>query len=359
MKLQFVERLRERLRHALTRRLVWVTSDRRDFHGTETDVPAFVVVVGREHYDERRQQYPIRSWLELSRILRLERPDASSCLAVIGPVLEDRREVTFFDLHPQFVARSGQAAFWIPESLLLSACAERGQVATVERDGIRYFLAHGATSQRAGGLVRSPELFAFAGGIPQDNLVVWNEASELRERMRGALGSLDVSVWLRCVSPTIKDFVRAHWKPVAALASITMVAYLVLASVYLQGMNWWRERQIAALGSEVSVLLESQRRSDRLATEQRGAAKVLEGRRPTYFVWRVAAKVWEQGGSFEGLSWSDDQLLLRGRTPNAIELLKTISALPGVEGARFAAPVTDDAGLQSFAIKLKLAGEGA
>lgn len=353
-----LERLRDRAQEWLASRLVWLTSRRSDFRGQETAAPALVVVIGREHYDERRIAYPIRSWFELTRVLRLDRPDPTATLAIIGPLAEDRREVTFFDLHPSVREQAGQSAFWIPESLLLARGAERGEVVTIERSDLRYFLARDALSQRAGGLVRSPELFAFAGGIAAERFSHFSDERELRDRLRSSLAQIDLSVWAQTVSPSLKEIIGVYWKPVTAIATAALVAYLVLASAYLGAMNWWRERQIAALGPEVSVLLESQRHSDQMAGEQRGAAKVLAGRRPTYFVWQVAAKVWEKSGMFDGLTWSDDQLLVRGRALNAIDLLKAISALPGVEGAKFVAPVTDDAGMQSFAIKLKLAETG-
>ena len=352
-------RLKERAQTFLATKLAWLTSERRDFHGLSTSEAALVVVIGREHYDERRVQYPVRSWFELSRVLRLETAGRGECISIIGPMIDDRREVTFFDLKDSIAARVGRAAFWVPESLLLSRAVERGEIVTIDRDQLQYYLAQGAISQRVGGLVRTPELFAFASGIAQETASVWSDESDLRARMLKALAALESAVWIRCLSPSITDEIRARWKPVSAIAAATFVAYMLLASLYLHSMIYWREHQIQSLGPEVGVLIAAQRHTDRLAEEQHGAARVLEGRRPTYFVWQVAATVWEKSGRFEALSWSDDQVLLRGKVQNAVDLLKALSALEGVEGARFVAPVTDDAGEQSFAIKLKLVGKGA
>ena len=84
-----------RLRQALARRIVWLTDGRRDASGATTRSRALVAVLGREHYSERRRQYPILSRRDLDDVLKQELAGAPPTLAVVSAARDDRREVTF------------------------------------------------------------------------------------------------------------------------------------------------------------------------------------------------------------------------------------------------------------------------
>lgn len=349
------DRLRGWLAAELTRRVVWVTDGRRDAAGAPTTLPALVAVLGREHYVERRKTYPVRSRRDLNRVLALELKDAPATLRLIGPLADDRREVTFYQLEPEAVARAGRALWLVPESLALARTLAPGEIADVERGGLRYFLAASGASQRAGGAVQAPAIFALAVGADPEREAVRIAEPGVFERLLGGLRRLAPAAWLELLNPATRPSAAIEWRPLAALAGAGLVGYLCLASAYLAVTQSLRERELESLGPEVGTLLEAQREVDRLAAEQQGLSQVLAGRAATHQVWRIAARAWAQGAALNALQLVDGRLTLRGTAPVATAVLEAIAAEPGVSDARFAAPTREQRGREQFVITLALA----
>jgi hypothetical protein len=348
------DRLRGWLSAELMRRVVWVTDARRDARGETSSGPALVAVVGREHYTERRKSYPVRSRRDLRRVLALELADAPATLRTIGPLADERREVTFYQIDPGAVAQAGRALWLVPESLALARTLAPGEIADVERGGLRYFLAAGGASQRAGGAVQAPAIFALAVGADPEREPVRIGEPEALERLLAGLRRLAPAAWLELLNPATRPGVGVEWRPLAALAGAALFGYLCLASGYLAVTHSLRERELEALGPEVGALLEAQRDVDRLAAEQQGLSKVLANRAATHQVWRVAARAWAQGAEIAALTLVDGRLTLRGTAPVATTLLEALAAEPGVSDARFAAPTREARGREQFVITLAL-----
>lgn len=350
---------RTRLRTVLSRHVVWLTDARRDGLGAPSGAAALVLVLGREHYLERRRQYPVRGWRDLHRVLKLELADAPGTLSVIGPLHEDRREVTFFELRPGSAERIGRALWVVPETAALAAALAPTDVVTVERDGLRYFLAGSGQSQPAGGAIPTAELFALAVGAGVERPIpVW-EREAARQRLLSGLRRMRPDAWLRLLRPSLEARWEIAWKPLATLAAGGLVVYLALASAWLAGAQRSRERALDSLGPEVETLLGVQREVQGLETEQRGIGQILAGRRDTYEVWRLAAEAWKRGARLTGLQLADSRLTLRGSAPAATDVLAAIAAAPGVADARFSAPVRREAAGEEFAISLTLTGAPA
>jgi hypothetical protein len=352
-------RLRSWLSAELTQRVVWVTDVRRDGHGQVSDRPALVAIVGREHYSERRKVYPVRARRDLERVLSLELRGAPATLRLIGPLQDERREVTFYELGPEAAAKAGRALWLVPESMVLARTLAGREIAEVERGGLRYFLAASGASQRAGGALLSPGIFALAVGVDADREPLWLGEAEVRERLLEGLRRLPPVTWLGMLNPAARPGLAVEWRPLAALAGAGLAGYLCLASGYLAVATSLRERELESLGPEVGELLVAEREVDRLAAEQQGLASIVTGRAATYHVWRIAARAWAQGASISGLSLEDGRLTVRGSAPAATAVLEALAAEPGVSDARFAAPTREARGLEQFVITLTLAREVA
>jgi hypothetical protein len=353
-----VGRLEARLRSELARRVLWLTDARRDAFGDESAAMAIVVVLGREHYLERRKSYPVRSWRDLHRVLREELSGAPPTLTLIGPVIEDRREVTFFELLPGRLERAGRAVWLVPESVPLALTLPAQQVAVVRRDGLSYFLADSGVSQIAGGAVVTPALFAMAAGLDPDRAALELDRNQASARLWAGLRRLGLAAWLRLLTPAMSFDLGLAWRPLAPVAGAGLVGYLLLASGYLSFTETLRQRELAALGPEVDSLLRTQHEVERLSLEQGGLARVLRDRQPSYPVWRVAAQAWQHGASLEAVSLVDGSVTLRGTAAAATEILAALAADPGVSDARFGAPVRQLGGREEFVITLKLTGKG-
>lgn len=350
------DRLPSGLRSLLSRRVAWLTDQRRDMAGEPSDAAALVVVLGREHYTERRRSFPIASLRDLDAVLAQDLAGAPTTLTLVAPVRNDRRDVTFFELKEEAVARIGRTAWVIPESVLLAAGLAPGSVATVERAGFRYFLAASGESQPEGGAVASAELFALAIGLDPGR-VERIEADSLRERLLAGLRRLPPGAWLRLRLPAKRLRLRLEWRPVVIALASAAFGYLSVASGYLLLTKHAREAELAGLGSEVENLLDAQREVDRLLSEQQGLADLLARRQPSYRLWQVVAAAWAKRAEVTGIELRDAELVLRGTAPVATDVLAAVAALPGVNDARFSASVrAGSKGTEQFAISLKMTG---
>lgn len=343
-----------RLRELASRRVAWLTDQRRDAAGEPGSAPALVVLLGREHYVERRRRYPIASRRDLEAVLRQELSGAPPTLTLISPVRDDRREVTFYELKPDAAAQVGRTVWLVPESLALAATLAPGEIATVARAGCRYFVAASGVSQPAGGALASAELFALASGLDAGAVTEVGEHG-LRERLLSGLRRLPVDAWLRLRLASQRERQAIDWKPALTLAGAALIGYLALASGYLTLTQNVRAKALDGLGSEVESLLTAQRDVDRMLAEQQGFAAVVAQRRNTYQLWQVVSVAWGKGAELTGVELRDDQLIVRGSAPVATDVLGAVSVIPGVANARFSSPVrTGRQGREEFAISLDL-----
>ena len=331
--------LRGLIFEAITKRIVWIRDERCLLDGTPTDDFALLAVIGREHYELATSSLPVRSWFDCRKIAKLENAEAPEVLISVGPLRDDRREVTCFRLHAAFDLSSVNAALWVPETFLLTCTAAPGKIIEVVRASFRYFLAPNGATQIAGAVVASPQLFAMAVGGAFDETPDTIDERSLGSRLRGAASALSALDWWGFLSPMITEGLKGHARPVGAAAAILLTTYLAFVSAYFELGQWWRERQLANLDTDVAALIVKQRNVDRLEIEHRGLAAVVNTPVWSYRVWELAALVWRSGGSVSNLSLIDGKVTLRGSVSSATELLRSISTLKEFSGAKFDAPV--------------------
>lgn len=349
-----------RLEAALKRRIAWLTDERRDLLGTPTAIPALIVVLGREHYTERRRHYPIHSRRDLEAVLAQELAQAPDTLTLIGDPEQDKREVSFFELRPGVLEKVGSALWLIPESALLAGTLPAGRVASIERDGYRYFLSATGASQPAGGMVATPELFALAIGLAAGEGALQLDRQAVAGRLTRGMRALPPSAWLRLRRPSRLRQPAMEWRAVATVTGVGLAAYLALASGYLLWTRQAREAQLEALGAEVESLLAAQREVDRLVAQRAGLGKVWRDRADTYQMWRIAGLAWGKAAQLSAIELKDGDLTLRGRAPVATDVLAVLDQGVGVTGAKFSAPVRSGRdGLEEFVISMKLVRQEA
>lgn len=346
-----------RLIAALAGRIAWLTDLRRDGSGENSNAPALVVLLGREHYSERRRAYPISARRDLDAVLRQELTGRPPTLTLIGGTRDDKREVAFFELKPDALARAGRCLWLVPESVALAATLPAQGIASVERAGLRYFVAANGVSQVAAGAVTTPELFAFAAGL-EGGEATSIAADGLRARLLAGLGRLPLDAWLRLRVPSLRPRLALDWRPLLTMAGIGLVGYLALASAYLTVAQNSRERALAGLGSEVERLLSAQRDVDQMLAQQQALAVLTADRRYSYRLWQAAAVAWGKGAAISAVQLADTTLILRGDAEVATDVLAALAAVPGFADAKFSAPVRrSQYGREEFSIALTLQQE--
>lgn len=352
----FFKQARERLTGWIRGRIVWVTSERRSLDGAAVSASPWIVILGREHYEERRKLYGIRSWRGLRAVLKLEQGEDPTLTYSIGPHVLEGREVRIFRLLPSGMSARQDALFVLPESLVLASEVARGEVLSVSRDAIEYYLARDCASQLRGGAIVNEELFALSAGIPEGSPVRALELSELGAALERALPNISPGDWWNALVARDRWVNELPWRRMAVTAGWLIVIYLALASAYLEIGNAWRQRQLAALGADVDHLVDKQREIDRALAEIKGMSRLTAERLATHYLWGVLAEMWRSGGSLMGMQLDGDQLTLRGRAAQskATDVLAALSKLPQVRAARFDAPVRSEYDQEGFVIVLTL-----
>jgi hypothetical protein len=348
--------LRQSLARRIRARLIWLTHERVTFGGESGSDYALVVVIGREHYRERRKRYPIVSRAELRRVIDLETSRRPGVFARIGPPVDNSREVQFFELPATFLANPPRGLFWIPEDVVVSLTLEDTDVAAIARGDFCYYLSRSGTNQLRGGAIVSPTLFRMAAGVPlEGNDREWVDAA-LLPVLEAGLRRLSFEDWWSFRGPEFQRVIGELWRPAAVLAAGVAIVYLGLASAYLHGTLAFRQWQLDRLGPEVTPLLAAQRRVDDLAAERASMKKVLDAKTAAWPMWEVATQVWASGGSFTAISVRDGEMVIEGRAPSAIKVLEGLDARKDVSNARFDSAVRQEDNAQQFVIRLRLVG---
>lgn len=334
-------------------RIVFVTDSRVDLNGQVSDRPALIAIVGCEHYRHQARSYPVRSAIDLRQVMRTELGMDSTTLRFIGRWSSDARRVDIFEMsHSPDVDRF-QAAFLVPETLLLSRMTPANSMIKVSRGTLRYFLTGSGLWSRVTGLVVSDRAFVLASGEPIDRI------DDVEGR---ALPDL-LYLGIRRLSPNdlidglSRSFFRGFWqnyRPVAALIGIGLALYVLVLSSYVVGFSTLRESQIANLGSEVNKLLVAERKIDTLSAEGRAMVGLLEASGRSWRVWEIPAAVWAAGGRVSAFTVADGKVMIRGEVADAAGFLADLSKLRSISSPAFSSPVRQDRGMQQFVIELKI-----
>ena len=336
----------------------WFAGEHRSLAGGRRKRP-FVLILGREHYTERRQDYPLLGRRVLDKVIRGELAGEDTTIFVQGPTVCDRRVVTFYTFDRDVLENLPRAPVVIPESLLLTSTLVEGDWASIERDEYRYFLFADGRSQPAGGALGASRLVAMAAGLDPDSTPEqWHGHDAVAGLMRIGLRSLALLDWLACRNPlpSAKRLLDIAWRPVGLAAAAGVVSYLLLTTLYLQGTLSYREHALEALAPEVQEGLSADSEMRQLAERQRALAELWSSRADTQQLWAAIASAIDSGATIAQVQLSDDRVSIRGYAPDAAEVLANLTELPRFNDVNFDAPVRADRnGRQNFTLSFEFA----
>jgi len=352
----------------LLRHVIWHSSQSQNLAGQPGSHLPLVVILGREHYAERQKTYPALRTRDLNKVLQEELADEPATLTLFGPVRGDSREVRFFRLDHAELESLPQSLFVVPESVVLGAQLTGDDWADVERQGYRYFLFSDGVSQPAGGALGQRGLVALAAGIDPDRIPEeYRGTDELSQRLRRSLSSLPLSTWWSCRNPLPRDFglERVAWKSVGLTAGVTLFAYLVLTSLYLQASLGQRENALEKLEPQIREGLVADNEARALAARKDALSELWSERDDTQRLWQAVGIALQNSAVISRIDMRDVRVSLRGEAPDASEVLAVLASMPGFSDVSFDAPVVSGrGGRQRFALSFELidelgAGEGA
>ena len=318
-----------------------------------------VLILGREHYKERRRTYPALRRRDLAKVLRQELAGEPPTLSVLGPVRGDRREVSFYSMQPGLIESLPRSLFIIPESVVLGSQVPEDGWADVERQDYRYFLFADGSSQPAGGALAQRELVALAAGVdldlPPDE---WRGSAELLGHMRRALLKLPGLTWWSCRNPLPRRFGldAVAWRPVALTAALTLFGYLVVSSLYLQASLRLRSGDLDTLRPQIQEGLATDEEARDLGVRRNALAELWGGRADTQLIWQGVALAAQMQASINQIEMRDGKVRFYGEAADAAEILTALGAEPGFRDVAFDSAVRSGRdGRQNFTLSFALA----
>lgn len=342
----------------LMRRVTWHASTSRNLSRQPGDYYPLVIVLGREHYSERRKSYPALQRRDLQKVLRQELGGESSTLTLLGAVSGDRREVSFYRLDRALLETLPRSLFVIPESVVLGAGLTAGNWADVERQNYRYFLFHNGPSQPAGGALGARDLVAVAAGVDPDQVPEEIRGSDaLLQHLKRALPSLPALTWWSCRNPLPRRMRIAGlaWKPIALTAGLMLFAYLVLSSVYLHALLSQRDGALETLAPGIQEGLAADNEARAYEARRDALIELWSGRPDTQRLWESVGLALQNRATISRIDLRAGRISLNGEAPDASEILAVLANTPGFEDVSFDAPVRSGRnGRQNFALSFDL-----
>lgn len=347
----------------LLRHVIWHASESRNLAGAPGDHLPIVIVLGREHYQERQKRYPALRTGDLRKVLREELADQPPTLTIPGPVRGDGRDVSLFRLDRAVIEALPRSLFIIPESVLLESRLAENDWADVERQGFRYFLFRNGVSQPAGGALGQRELVAMAAGVdPGRTPKTFHGSDELLLRLRQSLSSLPASTWWSCRNPLPRRFGldAVAWRPVALTAALIAFSYLVFSSLYLQASLSLRSGDLDTLRPEIQEGLVANEEARELEARRNALAELWGGRVDTQVLWQGVALAVQKRASINQIEMRDGQVRFYGEAADAAEILTTLAAVPDFKDVTFDSAVRSGrSGRQNFTLSFALAEAAA
>lgn len=319
-----------------------------------------LVILAREHYQEFVRSYPITQISELKAVLAQEYAEKSMVFHYVAPVDNNHRTVCTFVIANGIEEQLAKSWLILPETLLLWMSEDfKNRILSVQ-GASPYFFYGGdkvPVSQRKGLLCQTDDAFKLVQGIPVQTHAVQLSDTQLSEVLVKALS-------LSWMHKSLVNFARLPnggnsgktLKQAVAAVCVTALLYMTASSFYLTQSIDKTEVQLQALGTDIGDLLSAQQQYEKIATDYQLYFEQRKAKSYFAHIWLVLAEAQANEPDLElsNLALEGTEMVFRGRTARATELLARVKASPHVETARFSAPVLREQDKESFVIAVKL-----
>lgn len=318
-----------------------------------------VMIVARHCYQEFVKTYPIASLKELKSVLVQEYAGKPLVRHVIAAADGNQRKVCTYVFSAATAVALQKSWLILPESMLL--WVGQPEAAIFQINSTQPFFLSSVTdlpvSQRLNPLMHSVERFALSQGLPTETptrLLAQNE-------LPAALAAGFQRVLFQPLLHNFWQTPQARWSAtqlrlVTAGVVSAALLYMLGSSLYLQLAVSRHEHAIAALGSEVNALLDTQSDYEKQVEDFARYQTVHDKKQYTAHLWLVLAELAQKDPAleFNSINSEDNALVVRGKTNRATELLALLQAHPMVRRSEFSAPVLREGDKESFVITLEL-----
>jgi hypothetical protein len=212
-------------------------------------------------------------------------------------------------------------------------------------------------SQRVSLLCQSAEAFKVVQGIPAQTTVLELSQNALADQLAHAMSLAVVHRGLMNFFrfPSAKGETFAIKQGIIITAVVSFL-YLLGSSLYLTQHISSTEQKLKLLSSEVGDLLTAQQQYEHIAEDYRQYFTQRTARQLSGHIWLVLAQAQQQDPALEigSLVKDGENLIVRGQTDRATDLLALLKSNSMVGSAGFVAPVLNTQGKESFVVSIRL-----
>jgi hypothetical protein len=327
---------------------------------------AKVVIVAKTHYSQTWQSYAAVSKKELQQILTLQKSSenrAATLFQVSNDPAIDGFQVKKTTFDNDLISKLGEQRVFIPETELIapqetSQGNHNNQTWLIEVEtpvGALFVSAFSGkhASAYAKGLMPTIEAFKLSSGLPSefDGFSVSRKkyptflyeclTHKKVESLYRSL-SFNVKAWF-----STKDLHLLYWSPLLAAT-----LFYVLTNTYLWLETYNVKSSLAEQQGEISALLKEKQQQDKqhqllvLLNNEFSTTSSVHGH------WSVIYNLVENGMTIQRLTFAEKLLTIRGKAPNASQVLASISKVANVSSASFKGSVVKSRGQESFTLEL-------
>ncbi|WDE00523.1 hypothetical protein [Thalassomonas actiniarum] len=325
-------------------------ADRLELVAAEANFKAQVIIAASAYYQENKLNFPIDDKKELKKLLKLQL--AANDVALIQKSADNLSYVNTWS----FDAKIPKSYLLFPESLLFASFSQNGDILTLgNQDGSKTFITSfdgviGSASDL--GAIDSAEKFAMSAAAPfKRELLLEHQDKGLF--LASSLVRLPVNKLLTFfVKPAAQNSKRLALQLILP-AMVMSFLYLLAGSGYLLLKTSLLENQLAQKSEQVAKLLALESDLDNKFARQQQLSHFWQSKQNTAGLWQVMAPVFEQS-TIKNITRRGNAFVIKGRTPNASQLLELIAANANVAKAKFEAPVRKDRKQERFTISIEL-----
>ena len=321
------------------------------------------LILGKEHYSESCQSYPIQSAKEVRNILSLEAQNSEQLLMyVIGPYTDGKRSVVTWRIEPQVLEEHHLTPmFIIPESALLLANG-LDKLISVERAGRTFWFSRRQDQYICAekkGLIANEMMFLASAGLSEQIEQLSLDSNDYLGHIFAQLPQVLFSQWqgLKVKSKGLGEIDwMSHFKYSGVAGAALVIGYLGLSSLYLNVRLESVKGQSSELAEQTRDVFALQSDFNRLQEQLEGFSTVANVQYSSNVVWRLVGPLAKQGVKLERIMMLPDGLfILNMEAKSAVEVLNFISKDDGVTEAKFRGETNSSNGKEQFAVSFKAA----
>ncbi|HET8816653.1 MAG TPA: hypothetical protein VFM61_04300 [Pseudidiomarina sp.] len=319
-----------------------------------------ILVVARDGYQERWEQFSIRSERELKRVLTL-RDAGQPVQHYIGKLHNGQRQVLTVRWHDVVLATVRNAYVAFPESLVLAAAVDAG-LTHVQQSGSSYFLLKQSgghwQSLPASGLVATSDraLLALGGSAatPQQRL----DSDAWRLALLTGLQKVGLDAWQQSWQSQHADTSNADnfpWRPTWVGVGVLTIVYGLLSTGYLVMATESAEHRLESIRSDLDTALSAQATVNNAQQTLTGLAQHQSNIAAVDQFWQSIADSQTLNILVNSAVSDYSSVTLAAEGVGATNVLTELLQRDYVDSADFTAPVRSQPnGLERFTIEIQL-----